>query len=69
MAKVNMPPSLRRSKAAPDWLPINEYPGFQAADVADGGIKLAATVASQAMPTMLAADGNEVNMGCLCGLL
>jgi predicted amidohydrolase YtcJ len=56
-------------KAAPDWLPVNKYPGFQSADVADGGIKLAATVASQAMPTMLAADGSEVNMGCLCGLL
>ena len=47
---------------------VNKYPSFQAADVADGGIKLAATAASQALPTMLAADGSDVNMGCLCGL-
>jgi hypothetical protein len=57
------------AKAAPDWLPINAYPGYRKAERADHGIKLAAAALSAAMPTILGADGRSWMLGCGCGLL
>jgi predicted amidohydrolase YtcJ len=57
------------AKAAPDWLPINAYPGYRKAGRADHGIKLAASALSAAMPTILGGDGRSWMLGCCCGLL
>jgi predicted amidohydrolase YtcJ len=57
------------AKAAPDWLPINAYPGYRKADRADHRIKLAAAALSAAMPTILGGDGRSWMLGCGCGLL
>jgi hypothetical protein len=56
------------AKAAPDWLPINAYPGYRKADRADHGIKLAAAALSAAMPTILGGDDRSWRLGCGCGL-
>jgi hypothetical protein len=57
------------AKAAPDWLPINAYPGYRKAERADHAIKFAAAALSEAMPTVLGADGRSWTLGCGCGLL
>jgi predicted amidohydrolase YtcJ len=58
------PPAL---EVTPDWLPIGTYPAYRKADLADGGIGLAAA-ALGAMPTILGTDG-PWTLGCPCGLL
>jgi predicted amidohydrolase YtcJ len=54
---------------APDWLPIGTYPSYRTADLADGGLKLAAGLLSEAMPTVTGQDGSSWIYGCPCGLL
>jgi predicted amidohydrolase YtcJ len=56
-------------KVVPDWLPIGTYPSYHTADLADGGLKLAAAAAVEATPTIVGRDGSVLTMGCLCGLL
>jgi len=60
------PPAI---KVSPDWLPIGTYPSYHTADLADGGVKLAAAAMADAMPTIVGADGSTLTLGCLCGLL
>lgn len=57
------------AKAAPDWLPINAYPGYRKAERAGDGIRLAAPAVGEAMPTLQGADGRSWTIGCGCGVL
>ena len=53
----------------PDWLPIGSYPSYAAADVADGGVRLAMETAAGAGGINVAGPRGEYSLGCLCGLL
>lgn len=57
------------AKPAPDWLPINAYPGYRKAARTDNGVRFAAAQMSEAMPTVIGADGQSWTLGCGCGLL
>jgi hypothetical protein len=56
-------------KVSPDWLPIGTYSSYTTADVADGGLQLAAASLAEHGPTTITGDKGAWQMGCLCGLL
>ena len=54
---------------APDWLPVDHYRSYAAADLKGDGRRLAAATLEEAAPLTVRTDAGSYPIGCLCGVL